>query len=865
MSQQHHIAPPKWPLRFMRIFVKKEYLEEIEGDMEELFRDHLEQQSITKAKRMYTWEMLRLLRPILIKNLAALQHLNHYPMFKNYFKTSLRSLIKSPLSSFINIFGLSVAIGICVVVYAFIDYAYSIDGFHENKNKVYLTTIFVDREGAQQQYGIAPRPLGEMLKQDFVHIKKVCRLEDKSVVLKYEDKIFNEQVRFADPEFLEMFTFPLKEGLSNSLSDISAIILSEDMAKKYFGDENPMGREMVMVFGENNSKAFTVTGVAEAFPKAHAIHFDFLINFGNVLASDPGYDLADWKAFVTATLIQVDGAADLASIEKGMEKYRALQNQAEEDWAISSFVFVSLADLYTQSGSIRNDISINPPLEAQIALPIIGIFMLALACFNYINIAIVSAAKRVKEIGVRKVIGASRAKVIVQFLSENILITFFAGVIGLILAATIFLPWFIQLSSKPLELTLTDQKFWIYLLTILLFTGIASGLYPAFYVSRFEAVKIFKGSLQFGKKNQVTKTFLGFQLILACILITGAVMFTQNTAYQGTRDWGYSPDEVLFTPVPNRSAFEPLRDAMIQNSNVLSISGSSHHLGKSNATSVVRMADRQYEVHQFAVDASYFDAMGLRLKEGRVFNNPTEGDKHAVVVNELFVKNMMLEQPVGEVFEIDSTRYEVIGVVSDFHSDNFYHQMLPSIFTVANQQDYQFLSMRVKNGSQKETLEALKAKWATLLPDIPFQGGYQKDVWGRFFQQVDTQENFSKVVAMIAVMLASLGLYGLVTLNVSGRVKEFSIRKVLGATLNNIAATITRQYLILAIVAMVLGAPLSYLLITALISMMYAYPLPVSYSGVAISVTILILILLATVSTQVIKVAKSNPVSGLKE
>ena len=250
--------PPKWPLKFLRFFVKKEYLEEIEGDMEEIFCDNVEKFSSRKARRIYAVDRLKLLRPILLKNLDVLQNINPYPMFRNYSKTSLRSLMKNPLSSFINIFGLAVAIGICLVVYSFLDLDYSIDRFHKNKNEVFLIMYFGNIDGAVQQSGLTPRPLGEMLKEDFAHIKKVCRVEDGNVVLKYEHHVCHERVRYADPEFLHMFTFPLKWGTAKALADLNSIILREDMSIKYFGTENRIGKDILMKFSENESKAFKV-------------------------------------------------------------------------------------------------------------------------------------------------------------------------------------------------------------------------------------------------------------------------------------------------------------------------------------------------------------------------------------------------------------------------------------------------------------------------------------------------------------------------------------------------------------------------------------------------------------------------------
>jgi putative ABC transport system permease protein len=865
MSNARHISPPKWPLKLLRFFLKKEYIEEIEGDMEEMFYDDVNALSLSKARWRYTLEMIKLLRPGLVKRWRALEMINPFPMYKNYFKTSIRSLMKNPMTSFINIFGLAVAIGICLVVYTFMQYDRNIDQFHTNKNKVYLTTFFADRDGTKQQYGLTPRPVSEMLKEDFPSISKICRVEDGHVVIKNGEQVFLEGVRYADEEFLQMFTFPLKWGAPSSLADINSIILSDEMSKKYFGEENPVGRDVLIIFSENVKKTFTVTGVAEEFPKTHNISFNFLINFDNIRISDPKYDMQDWSTFLAATLVQVENPDDVKRIELGMNKYRSVQNAAQPDWAIQSFSLESIATLHSRVANIKNAIAYDDNVEGRIGMPVIAIFMILLACFNYINMAIVSAAKRLKEIGVRKVIGANRARVIVQFLSENVVVTFFALILGCMFGAFIFIPWFVSFSGWPLEVHLFDANLWIFLAALLFVTGIISGFYPALYISKFEAVKIFKGSLTFGRKNPVTKIFLGAQLILACITITSGVVFTQNNSYQNNRSWGYNQKETLFVRVPDRSAFDKLNAVLQQQPDVVSISGSAHHLGKQHATAIVHLPpSKQYEVDQFAVDANYFNTMGIEVLQGRSFRERSATDKQAAVVNELLVKNLALENPLGQQFEFDSVRYEIVGVVKDFHDQNLFVEAHPTIFTLASEDDFRFISLRVKNGTQANAHKVIQSQWAALYPEIPFIGGYQDSVWANYFFYVDRSQIFNNIIATIAVLLASLGLYGLVTLNVSGRVREFSIRKTLGAELRNIAAIIIKQYVPLTAIAIIIGAPLSYLFTKAYLNMLFAYPMPMSVSGIVIAVVILMIVLLSVVSTQVFRVSKSNPVNGLK-
>ncbi len=867
MSQPKEIAPPRLPLKLLRFFVREDYIEEIEGDMEEVFYDNLQQYTPGKAKRLYWLEMFKLLRPNLLRNTSFLQKLNQYPMFKNYLKVSIRGLMKNPLTSSINLVGLSIAIGFSIFVYAFANWTYSTDQFHENKNNVYLTTFFANRDGKQQQFGVSPRPLGEMLRNDFTQVKKVCRVEDRHVIVKKDDHVFHERIRFTDPEFLDMFTFPLKWGVANTLRDINSIILSEDMALKYFGDENPVGQLMLVKFDNNVSKEFKVSGVAKAFPKSITIQFDFLINFENLLSAETAYNLHDWSALVNATFIQVEDPQDVTMIQQRMDKYRSIQNKAvDEDWAISSFGFEPLATLHEQSEYIRDDISRSTKsnYSSVVYMIVIGTFMLVLACFNFINIAIVSAARRLKEIGVRKSIGANRLAVIIQFLSENVVMTFFALLFGLVLAYTFFIPGFEFLWDFSMDFSFADKNLWIYLPIILLLTAIASGAYPAFYISKFQAVGILKGAVRFGQKNLLTKVFLALQLILACVFITGAVMFTQNSRYMAARGWGYNQFQTMYAAVPNAAAFEQLKAKMAEQPDVIHISGSAHHLGKNHITRVLHFPDREYEADQLKVDARYFETMGLTLKEGRGFKDFDGSDKQAVVVNEYFVKNIGWTNPIGQQFRLDSIQYEIVGVLADFHSYSFYREIQPTFFTVMDKDEYHFLTVKVRDDAEQKVYHAMQSNWAVLFPEIPFEGGYQEDVWGSYYSEINIHGVVWRVIAILAITLASLGLYGLVKLNVTGRLKEFSIRKVLGAELKHIAVIIYRQYTLLFIVALTIGAPVSYTLIKLIFDTSYEYHMPVDFTGTSIAVIILIVVLLLTISTQISKVVKANSVDGLK-
>ncbi|MCE7994853.1 MAG: FtsX-like permease family protein [Roseivirga sp.] len=861
MSKNHKV--PAVPHAFFKWYCKRDRYEELHGDLEEFFYENITERGLLRARLYYLSDIIRCCQPYAWKKPKVYSNA-HIIMIRNYFKTALRSALRNPLSSFINVFGLSVAIGICLVVYAFMKNDADIDRFHEHKDKVFLTTFYADRNGDLDQYGATPAPLAKMLEQDQPHIEKVGRLKNSNVVVKYGDHVFYELLKSVDPEFLEMLTFPLKWGDPGSLKDLNSVILSENASVKYFGDKNPLGEEILIKYNSGEKKFFKVTGVAKAFPDARIIDFNFLVNFENVWLADPAFDSRDWRDYVGATLIQLDDPAAIDDVKAGMEKYRELQNPVGSDWAIASFDFHSIHNLHYSSADIINGISNDTTSAGRLVLPIIGLFMLALACFNYINMAIGSAAKRLKEIGVRKVIGANKGRVVVQFLAENIFMTFFALLIGIILSVTLFLPWFGGISDMQMDLSLMDANLWVFLISLLLVTGIISGAYPAFYIARFQAVKIFKGSTRFGKKNPLTKVFLAFQLILACITITGAVTFTQNTQYQSERSWGYNQEETLYATVTNGQAHDQLAAVMSQNPDIVSMAGTTHHLGRGYSQAIVQLPERKYEVIEMYVSPQYFETMGLPLKHGRTFEQTPLSDQQALVVNETFVRRLGLSEPVDHIVNIDSTRYQIIGVVKDAHAYNFGNPIRPTIYRVALKDNYYFLTMQARPGKQIEVLNDMKEEWLKLFPEEPLLGGLQEDVWTGYFERVDSYERFNKAIAMVAVLLAGLGLYGLVSLNVSGRIREFSIRKVLGASRKHIASNIARQYTVLTIIALLIGAPVSYMLVEAELNLLFVYALPMNFYGVIMALLVLVSVLIFVIGTRVFKVSRANPVNGLR-
>ncbi len=784
-------------------------------------------------------------------------------MLKSYLKTTLRTIKRSPLSSFINIFGLAMALGVAIMVYAFVDMEYTTDQFHENKDEIYMATSFLNRSGQEAQYGITPAPFAQILMNDFPQIKRVIRVERKGGVLKSGGNVFNENFSFVDPEYLDMFTFPLKWGDKSALTEPNKIILSENTSIKYFGDKNPLGESMTFEFGSQRY-TFEVAGVAKKFPYKRSMAFSVLVNFDQLKQVDPNVDLNDWARFLDATFIQVDNHSAISNITDNVQQYVALQNEVRKDYPATAFRFFAWNDLYLKGDDMRNTITGSTDGVGSLVLSIIAGFILVLAIFNYINIAIVSATKRLKEIGVRKVMGSTRKSLVFQFLSENVFLTLVALVFGFILGVTVLIPGFDQMFDIGMDFDIAQPSLWIFLLILVVFTGLASGAYPALYISNFSAVHIFRGRLKFGGKNKMTKVFLTFQYILACIAVVGGIMFTQNTAFQKSQDWGYNEDATISANVFPATEAMRLMAAMESNANIESIAPSKHHLSRRATRMEIQILEEDLDILTLEVGPEYIETMELEVIEGRSFEKGREADFQNVLVNERMAKVINPEGALGERFKSDTLSYAVIGIIKDFHQENFSEEIEPMIIKLSPEDEYTFVSMRVKPGTLVATYEALEDKWAELFPEKPFGGFYQEATLENYFREIDGHGKLMRIVASMCIILSCLGLYGLVSLNVASRTKEFSIRKALGAGLKNLAFVINKQFVVFLSVALVLGLPISYLLMSKLFNTVYEVHKPITVIPFAIAFVIVVIMVLTTISSQVRKVMTTAPTEGLR-
>jgi len=768
------------------------------------------------------------------------------------------------LFSYISIFGLSLAIGCLIIPFIFINFWNSVDAFHENIDNIFYIEILINRSGTEQIWGPTPVPLGPSLKSEYSQIKEFVRIRPRSGAFRYQDKVFEEPFLFVDEGFLDMFTFPVIMGNPNALENRNSVIISDRYAKKYFSDENPLGKRLTLSNRNQFREQFIVEGVVEKNPGNSSIQFDILIPY-KVIQQWEGRDLNNWADW-THTFIQVEDPRDIDVIRKGMDKYIEFQKRANKTWSVGAFIFEPFSKLSKNTEYVTNDIGIGTASEEKFTLAIIGIFLMLLACFNYVNIGIVTATRRLNEIGIRKVLGSTRTRLMLQFLSENFLLCLIAVIVGVIFAEVLLLPAFNGMFDIPLKMDFQHNfGLWIFLAATLLFTSIGSGSYPAFYVSRFRPVDILRRTQQIGGGSKFTKVLLAFQFMLTFILLGSAFIFLENSQYQKGLDWGYNQEQIVNIELEGKKHFEVYRNAIAQNPSILSLAGSQDHLGRSSDIDVVAYKGKEYEIRRYVVGYNYLNTMQFRLREGRLFDQTMAGDiDRSIIVNEKLARSLGLQKPVGTHVKIEDREYLIIGLVEDFHDQPFGDPIEPILFRLCETDEFDYISVRLKAGQINNTMDFLKGTWVSLFHDQPFEGIFQEDIWVSYFRFQDNIAKMQSFVGMIALVISCMGLFGLISISIVKRMKEISIRKVHGASVADIARLLNKDLIRLLIISIIIATPVCYYLMNQLLNLIYRYRVPITLVPFVVICITMVFSSLLTIGFQVYRAAKSNPVDMLR-
>jgi len=789
-------------------------------------------------------------------------------MLKNFLKLTLRNLLKNKTYVLINILGLGLSLACCIVAYLNYDFGMSFDKNHKNLDKIYKIHSDKEIDGQRFTYGITPMGLGAALKGKSHIITHQSRYAGYDLNVLKGDRALSKFVGCVEPDFLEMFTYPLKYGDKSSINKKGNIIISLELAEILFGEEtNPVG-QLIKVDQNGNQVSFLVGGVLEKIPQNTSMSFDGIINMDHYL-DFLDRESNDWKLLISGTYVMLNNQYKTGEVEALLQTFIPLQNKARRDWLIHEFFLEPMENVAFVGRDIRSHwMQSAPHRMAIIVPPIMAILMLLIACFNFANTSIAISSRRLKEIGVRKVMGSSRKQLIFQFMGENLMLSFFAVVVSVLLSLWMVPAYSAMWEGMDLQFDVSrDLGLVFFIVGLLFFTSIIAGAYPSFYISKFEPVSILKGTMKVGKTNWLSYTLLTFQYTLTVIALIASVAFTRNAIYQENMDLGFKKEAVVFMNFDKPEEGRALKNAVSQQAHVQSAVLSSQHVGRWTYSRALKNQDKEILTDMMNLGQGYIENMGLTMIEGRAFDKQNEEIDRlsSIIVNEHLAKSFGWENPIGQRITIgDTVRFNVIGVVKDFYNDGFWEEIGPLAIRLSADEEANFLVVTTTIDQVKTAMTSLEDAWAGVAPNKPFVGDYQDVILRESLEVNNNIVIIFSFLGILAVILSAIGLFTLVSLNVLRRVKEIGVRKVLGAGVPHIVTLMNQVFAIVLIIATVLGAAAATFAINGLMGSIFTYYREIDFITVLLPILTVTLISLSISTFRILSTAQRNPVESLR-
>jgi ABC-type antimicrobial peptide transport system permease subunit len=791
-------------------------------------------------------------------------------MIKNYFRVAVRNLFKNKSYVIINTFGLGISLACCVTAYLLLAFNIEFDNFHatekvENIFKVH--TISHEQDGRLARDVQAPIVMAPIAKEEIAGIESYARFLYGGGSLLYGEKAFNEGIGYTDSTFFDLFDYPLVAGSHKSFKEKNSVFLSEEYAKKYFGEEDPIGKLMVLNPETDKEVELLVGGVVKVIPENNTFTFNILMRIENFM-EEAGIAVDDWKDWRNpATFFKLSTPENAEQVSKAFSKYIPNRNLQRTDMKVEAYELVPFKSKYSQ-----DDIRYNWVTHRINAFPLIvftsmaGLILL-IACFNLTNTSIAITASRLKEVGVRKAVGAARKQIITQFLFETLIIIALSLVVGLLLAQ-IIVPaftnmWEIRYSLKDLN----GLNFFIAMIGLVFMASLLAGIYPALFSSKLKPTLLLKGAIKIKGTNVLTRSLVSLQFALSVIVLVAGITFIRNTKFQESLKFGYDKDMIITVRLQGEKDYEVMRNAVSSNSKILSVGVSDGNLGSSTYQTPIRIDTAQYNVQTAGVGINYFETMGIELIDGRLFNLDNASDQgEAVLVNKTFLEKTGMQDPLDKVIVLHDTRRRIVGVLED-HIDNLGRskELEPFVFYPAGKDQYINLVVKTEKADVPEIQKYLEKTWKEVFPTRPFEARTQDDLLLSNSREVNG--NLQKIFLFITILgglLSASGIFALASLNIARRTKEIGIRKALGATVSSIVGLLNKEFVIILIIAGIIGSVGGYFLTGALLDNIYAYHIAVGILPVILCALVIFIVGIFTTSSTILKAAHSNPVDTLR-
>jgi len=804
-------------------------------------------------------------------------------VFKNYIKTALRNIGRNKGFTTINILGLAIGMACCILVLLYTNDEFSFDRYPQQSDQIYRLVMGVtSQERGEISTARTPPPWAPALANDYPEVEDYVRFKTPLVswLISYEekDKRFHEKrFYFADPSVFDFFNFELIKGdPKTALVEPNTVVLTESAVKKYFGDENPINK----LLRADNTYDLRIVGIMKDVPKHSHITFDILASF-KTLSTFPIYGGVDYETFrfmglapdiYTYLQLKKGTLPDelLNKFPQFFDKY--LSTQMEQLGLEIKPQLQPLKSIHLHS-NIEAELQANSDINYIYIFSAIALFVLIIACINFMNLSTALSSKRASEVGLRKVVGAYRSQLIIQFLIETIFLTFIALFLAIILVQ-LLLPLFNYFSGKELSLEFTNPLIILGILGIVIFVGTLSGSYPAFLLSSFQPATVLKGGVKSGSINALLrKVLVLIQFSISIIFIIGTGIVYSQLKFIQNRELGFDKEQVVVLPFGDpraRQIYMSYENLIIQNPNVVAASGVSSLPGGLVNNAAIRtegMAPDQTVLVEFLFgDHDFLDVMGIELTTGRNFSLDFPTDTIAAfILNETATNQFgWKDQPLEKRIQLGGFQGRVIGVVKDFHVKSLYQRIEPLMIHIAPNPDaYHYFAVKIKSDNFQKTLDFLEEKWKQVYPHDPFVYSFLDEDFDSQYQTEQLRGNIFISFSILAIFIACLGLFGLAAFTAEQRTKEIGIRKVLGASETGIVFRLSKEFTIWVLLANFIAWPVAFLAMDKWLQN-FAYRTGIPMWIFFVAAVVALLIALITVSYQAIKAANSNPVEALR-
>jgi putative ABC transport system permease protein len=787
-------------------------------------------------------------------------------MLKNFFIIAFRNLIRNKIFATINILGLAIGMASAMLIGLWILDEFSFDRFHAKEDRLYMVHR-QETEGKNNTLNWTPKILAPTLKSDFPDIEDVARWQNANFLFTVGDRHFNVRGNFTDSGFLRMFSFPVLEGNTNmALSSPSDIIITESFSKKLFGKESAIGKQVRV----DSSNLLTVKAVLKDLPDNTEFSFEYLLPWSYL--DKLGWDDSYWENNSVRTYYTLKPGVSGNSFNAKI-KDLFVKNTRQEKTPVTDILFGQPAAKWHLYSKFENGKEAGGQISIVRLFIIIASFILLIACINFMNLSTARSEKRAKEVGIRKVVGAPKNFLILQFLAESILFSLIAGILA-ILILQLSLPSFNLLVDKKLFIPYDHVNFWITAIGFILFTGFLAGSYPALYLSSFKPIKVLKGVLKTSMEGAISRKFLVvLQFSFAIILIISTIVVMRQINYAQGRDAGYNRDNVVYSFMQGDiiKNYPMIRDELVSKGVVTEVTRTSQPMTEHWSDTWgfewpgSTPNDLKTDFNYFASDEGFVHTLGLKLIAGRDINMRIYlTDSNAMLLNEAAMKIMRLKDPVGAIVKYNNTSWHVVGVLKDFILESPYQPIAPMIMIGPKQLDFYVMNMKFNpSNSISENLKKAELIFKKYNPNYPFEYNFLDDQYAAKFANEKRTGELAALFAGLTIFISCLGLFGLASFMAENRIKEIGIRKVLGASVFGITQLLSRDFLKLVTISFLIASPIAWFTMNSWLQS-YPYRVQISWWVFALTFLLSILIALLTISFQSVKAAMTNPAKSLR-